>query len=223
MKNYKNIVMLAVGICMVSFSFISLSACNTKQKNEILALTEKVEQIEKEVTFLKASLTEKEKENASLRAEIDSLNTVIAQKDEALKLAKSPAPSAPPKDIDYSKVRKTEVVINFGFDRTDITPEAKVELAKVVDFLQNNKSTLFIQGFADPQGDLDYNITLSLRRAKSARETILKMIGTGQKPCDIVSVGRGIIKSDGNISNKEKRKVIITAVEDCSGRPTPRK
>jgi outer membrane protein OmpA-like peptidoglycan-associated protein len=211
------------GILVVLSLFIltTISGCGLFSNTELRDLKAKVEAIEKEVTVLKAALEAKEKENASLRAEIDSLNTVIAQKDEALRLAKVPVPPAPPKDIDYTKVRKTEVVINFGFDRTDITPEAKLELAKVVDFLQNNKSTLFIQGFADPQGDLDYNIALSLRRAKSARETILKMIGTGQKPCDIVSVGRGIIKSDGNISNKEKRKVIITAVEDCSGRPTP--
>lgn len=213
------------GILVILSLFIlaTVSGCGLFSNSELRELKVKVENLEKDVAVLKAALEEKEKENASLRAEIDSLNTVIAQKDEALRIAKVPPPPAPPKDVDYSKVRKIEVEIFFGFDSTDITPAAEKELAKVVEFLQNNKSTLFVQGFADPQGDLDYNIWLSLQRSKSARDAIIKLIGKGQKPCDIVTVGRGVIKSDGSVPNKEKRKVVITAVEDCSGRSTPRK
>jgi outer membrane protein OmpA-like peptidoglycan-associated protein len=172
---------------------------------------------------LKTALAQKEEENQKLKGEIDSLNlsivkkeqevrTLIAKKDEEIRIAKSTSSSVVATEHKFNKLA---VIGYFGFDKKDISPEFKAELKKIVEFCQKNKSTLFIQGYSDPQGDKDYNIMLSLQRAKNTRDYIITEIGKGQLPCDIVTVGLGTPLKDTTASNKEKRKVLVTAVEDC--------
>jgi outer membrane protein OmpA-like peptidoglycan-associated protein len=227
MKNLRNIGVVSLVIGVLLLSFISISSCTTrKQKNEIADLTEKVEQIEKDMAVLKSALAQKEAENQQLKGEIDSLNTFIVKKeqevralifkkDEEIRIAKSTSPSVA---ATGNKVNKLTVIGYFGFDKKDISPEFKAELKKVAEFSQKYKSILLIQGYADPQGDNNYNIMLSLQRAKNTRETILNFIGSGQIPCDIVTVGLGTPAKAPGTPNKDKRKVIVTVIEDCTGR-----
>jgi len=228
MKNLRNIGIASLVIGALLLSLISISSCSSKQKNEIAALTEKVEQIEKDMVVLKTALAQKEAENQQLKGEIDSLKmviaakdgefrTIIAKKDEEIRIAKVTPPPVVATTTEH-KFNKLTVVGYFGFDKKDISPEFKAELKKVAEFSQKHKSTLFIQGYADPQGDNDYNIMLSLQRAKNTRETILNLIGNGQPPCDIVTVGLGTPTKAPGTPNKDKRKVIVTMVEDCTGR-----
>jgi len=215
MKNLRNIGIVSLVIGAFLLSFISISSCSNKQKNEIAALTQKVEQIEKDMAVLKTALAQKEEENKQLKGEIAALKTVIAKKDEEIRKL---TPSTEALAASRNKVNKLTVIGHFGFDKKDISPEFKAELKKVAEFSQKHKSTLFIQGYADPQGDNDYNIMLTLQRAKNTRETILSLIGNGQPPCDIVTVGLGTPIRDPATPNKEKRKVIVTVIEDCTGR-----
>jgi outer membrane protein OmpA-like peptidoglycan-associated protein len=215
MKHLRNIGIVSLVIGTLLLSLISISSCSSKQKNEIAALTEKVEQIEKDMIILKNTLVQKEAENQQLKGEIDSLKMIIAKKDEEIRKL---TPSTETLATSRNKVNKLTVIGYFGFDKKDISPEFKAELKKVAEFSQKYKSILLIQGYADPQGDNNYNIMLSLQRAKNTRETILNLIGSGQIPCDIVTVGLGTPTKDPGTPNKDKRKVIVTVIEDCTGR-----
>ncbi|MGV3460554.1 MAG: OmpA family protein [Flavobacterium sp.] len=64
--------------------------------------------------------------------------------------------------------------IFFDFDKYDITPQAAVELDKVVYVLQNfPKVIIKIESHTDAHGDDDYNLTLSDNRAKATYGYIL--------------------------------------------------
>ncbi len=56
--------------------------------------------------------------------------------------------------------------VNFAFDSSDLTAEAKSNLDKVVEiFLEFPDTNLMIQGYTDSVGNDDYNLKLSKKRA----------------------------------------------------------
>ncbi|WP_297794825.1 OmpA family protein [uncultured Eudoraea sp.] len=56
--------------------------------------------------------------------------------------------------------------VNFAFDSSDLTPEAKSNLDKVAEIFNEFPDTnLMIQGYTDSVGNDDYNLKLSKRRA----------------------------------------------------------
>jgi outer membrane protein OmpA-like peptidoglycan-associated protein/tetratricopeptide (TPR) repeat protein len=76
--------------------------------------------------------------------------------------------------------------IFFDFDKYDITPQAALELDKVVYVLQNFPNVIIkIESHTDARGDDDYNLTLSNNRAKATYGYILSQ---GIQPSRIESV-----------------------------------
>ncbi len=58
--------------------------------------------------------------------------------------------------------------IYFDFDRAEVTPESDLELQVIADFLSANPDvSLYVVGHTDYQGNLEYNLDLSERRAAS--------------------------------------------------------
>ncbi|MEY4964762.1 MAG: hypothetical protein RL274_345 [Pseudomonadota bacterium] len=56
----------------------------------------------------------------------------------------------------------------FDFDKADIKPESRPPLAEIADYLAKRPVLkAFVVGHTDIQGGLDYNLSLSLRRAQS--------------------------------------------------------
>ncbi len=65
----------------------------------------------------------------------------------------------------------------FAFDKSDLLPEAKLELDKVVERMKKqNPAKLFIEGHTDNVGSEDYNASLSERRAFSVKTYILSKL-----------------------------------------------
>lgn len=81
-------------------------------------------------------------------------------------------------DVPLSKVREgVTMVLNnifFDTDRFDLKPESKVELEKLISFLELNEGlNAEISGHTDNQGSAQHNKTLSENRAKAVRDYLV--------------------------------------------------
>ncbi|REJ83589.1 MAG: hypothetical protein DWQ44_03125 [Bacteroidetes bacterium] len=83
------------------------------------------------------------------------------------------------KDVPLQPVKVGQSVvlknIFFDFDKSDLKPESKIELDKLISFLQKNTSVkIEISGHTDNVGSKTYNQNLSERRAQSVSEFLTK-------------------------------------------------
>ena len=78
------------------------------------------------------------------------------------------------KDVDLAKVLNIKEIY-FDLDKSDIRPDAAVELAKIVEVMRENpKMKIDIRSHTDSRGDDSYNLRLSDRRAKATLEWMVK-------------------------------------------------
>jgi peptidoglycan-associated lipoprotein len=79
--------------------------------------------------------------------------------------------------------------IQFGYDRSDITPESQSILRSKVDALRAEPSIrIRIEGHADERGSIEYNLALGMRRAQAAREFLVGF-GLDASRFDVASHG----------------------------------
>ncbi|MDV3309784.1 MAG: OmpA family protein [Cyclobacteriaceae bacterium] len=93
--------------------------------------------------------------------------------------------------LDRKAVNEKFVLENiyFGFDSTDIKPEAAIELDKLAQLLIDNPEIKIEMGsHTDSVGSFDYNIDLSRRRAES---TVRYLINKGISPERLTAKGYG--------------------------------
>ena len=80
--------------------------------------------------------------------------------------------------------------INFDTDKTDIKPESADSIAEIAKAIMGGKGTYLIVGHTDNQGDLNYNQTLSLKRATAVTAALT---GEYKIPADrVIPVGVGM-------------------------------
>jgi len=78
------------------------------------------------------------------------------------------------KDVDLAKVLNIKEIY-FDFDKSDIRPDAAVELAKIVEVMRENpKMKIDIRSHTDSRASDEYNLRLSERRAKATLEWMVK-------------------------------------------------
>lgn len=66
--------------------------------------------------------------------------------------------------------------IHFEFDRSDLSAEARETLKKIADLMQTYPSwTLDISGHCDERGTIEYNLALGERRARSAKNYLVRL------------------------------------------------
>jgi hypothetical protein len=78
----------------------------------------------------------------------------------------------------------------FDTDKADVLPEAESALTQVAKALQQQSKTaaLFVAGHTDSRGSDEYNMALSMRRAKAVAEALL---ARGVGPASVWQVGFG--------------------------------
>ena len=68
--------------------------------------------------------------------------------------------------------------IFFDFDKAELKPESEAQLAEMALFLKTHADTkVFVTGHTDNKGTLDYNLSLSDRRAKAVVTRLLSRYG----------------------------------------------
>jgi len=79
--------------------------------------------------------------------------------------------------------------IHFEFDRYDLTPEAKRILAENAQVLLEHPTwKIQIEGHCDERGSNEYNLALGEKRARSARDYLIKL-GIAPERLSIISYG----------------------------------
>ena len=101
-----------------------------------------------------------------------------------------PSPQGPvPGSLDDFRVSVGERVF-FGYDRYDLSPEARATLEKQAAWLRRYSSVrVLVAGNADERGTREYNLALGARRAASAKDYLVSL-GVSATRLDTVSYGK---------------------------------
>lgn len=120
---------------------------------------------------------------------------VVASPEEPSKVAVAPAKVAPApvaavdqKQQDLDALLKG-LVIHFGFDAADLTPESRGRLDALADALRaNSKAQIRIAGNCDELGTVEYNLALGQKRADAVARYLVTLGVAGHR-VDTVSYG----------------------------------
>ena len=82
-------------------------------------------------------------------------------------------------DLSLVEVKKGKIIqlkdIFFNSDRSELLPRSHVELQKLLNLLRQNPTMqIEISGHTDNVGDAEHNLSLSLRRAKSVVDYLVR-------------------------------------------------
>lgn len=116
------------------------------------------------------------------------------------------------------KVTMKENMVNFGFDSSNLTADAKANLDKLATVLANNPDTnINIYGYTDSKGTDSYNLSLSDRRA-AAVKSYLSSKGISSMRMNTMGMGEEspIASNNTDAGRAENRRVefAITANAD---------
>jgi outer membrane protein OmpA-like peptidoglycan-associated protein len=103
----------------------------------------------------------------------------------------------------------------FAFNSADLTPEARLSVARVAGFLiALDQRDAIVEGHADNRGAADYNIELSKRRADSIRAGLIEF---GVEEARLVSEGYGsqfpVASNDKAEGREQNRRVEIVILK----------
>lgn len=102
----------------------------------------------------------------------------------------NPRPATPkPADDTAERRARLEERIHFGYDRSDLSTEARQALMRKADILhQMPGATLRIEGHADERGSDEYNLALGSRRAAAAKQFLVAR-GINGSRIEVTSLG----------------------------------
>jgi outer membrane protein OmpA-like peptidoglycan-associated protein len=116
--------------------------------------------------------------------------------------------------------------VHFGFNKDNLTKDAKEELDKMATSVESTKGYLItVEGATDSVGNADYNYALSQRRADSVIQYLasehkipahkIYLIGLGKdKPVDSNKT------REGRAANRRVSVRLMTNTADAGGQPT---
>ncbi len=80
------------------------------------------------------------------------------------------------------------VSINFDYDSSTLTTNARRQLSENAEWIKNNNHTVQIEGHCDSRGSSEYNLALGERRAKAVKNYLVSL-GVDSKRLTIISYG----------------------------------
>jgi len=117
--------------------------------------------------------------------EISAVSPKQAPTEEQISIPEPPPLRQQARPADASELQ----MINFEFDSSEITSEARGILDKNAQWLTENPSVLIqVEGHCDERGSTEYNFNLGQRRANSVRDYL---IGKGVAPEKIHTISYG--------------------------------
>jgi outer membrane protein OmpA-like peptidoglycan-associated protein len=99
------------------------------------------------------------------------------------------------------------VHVQFGFDRADLSDGAQTALLAILKELKANPAlTVELEGYTDPTGPHDYNVTLSQRRVEAVRRYLIEQ---GAEMPRVHSVGLGPLNAATGEELAKQRRVTV--------------
>lgn len=92
-------------------------------------------------------------------------------------------PASEPTPVDHALV-----IVEFGFDSTELSVEARDTLTELATSLTDTPQTVYISGYADNRGEPEYNLLLSHKRANAVAA---HLASNGIDPQRLTVDGRG--------------------------------
>ena len=115
-------------------------------------------------------------------------------------------------DMTRFEQRASEAIL-FGFDKADLTPESKQQLAGLI--TQAGSRTRYIvevRGFTDTTGSADYNLRLSQRRADAVVRELNSTLNVPLRAIHQLGLGQDAPTADNKTADgrKQNRRVEVT-------------
>jgi peptidoglycan-associated lipoprotein len=169
---------------------LTATGCATKKyvRQETQAVHTRVDEVEASVEQAQTRMDQQDvKVSEVSRTAQDALQRAI----EAGKLAEG--------KLLYETVL-TDDKVKFGFDRAELSPEARAALDQFATQLKDQNKSVYveIQGHTDSVGDEQYNEELGLSRAEAVRRYLNQQHGFPLHRINVISYGETAAVSDNN-------------------------
>lgn len=99
--------------------------------------------------------------------------------------------------------------VHFGYDRSDLSPEARDILVQNAKFMNENKNISFqLEGHCDSRGSTEYNLTLGERRGNEVKSHLVGL-GVAESRLSVLSYGeeKPISTGDSESDHARNRRV----------------
>ena len=193
--------LLASG-CVASRKFVRTEVGASEERNR-----ERIEAAESQIEHTQTELAEHE---AASEVQMGELSATAR---EALERAIAAGKLAEGKFL-YEKVLSDDNV-RFGFDRTDLTAEAKAELDQFGKELRTRNENVYveIQGHTDATGSEEYNLKLGERRAESVRRYLNNGQGVPLHRMAVISYGESApVAGNGTRADRARNRRVVLVV-----------
>lgn len=115
-------------------------------------------------------------------------------------------------EVDYNSPDLDWTPIFFDFDRSELSDDAKRDLADRAEILKNYPNlSVLLEGHADSRGTEEYNLALGERRAQAVKRYFLQL-GVSESRLKTMSYGemRPLVPSDSESAWSRNRRVSFT-------------
>ncbi len=215
----------ALRVAVVPAVLMLASGCATKDfvrelvgKSEA-ELDQRVGKVGERVVAVEGRLGEESQRVTKVEGRLGGVETKVGEVGEQAKQAQTKADTAFNRadEVDsrlsrlWTNRHKRQLVetvhVQFAFDKADLTDGAQTALLTILKEMKANPAlTLDLEGYTDPTGPRDYNVTLSQRRVEAVRRYLVEQ---GAEMPRVNSVGLGPITGAKGEEVARQRRVTI--------------
>ena len=215
----------ALRVAVVPAVLMLASGCATKGfvrelvgKSEA-ELDQRVGKVGERVVAVEGRLGEESQRVTKVEGRLGGVETKVGEVGEQAKQAQTKADTAFNRadEVDsrlsrlWTNRHKRQLVetvhVQFAFDKADLTDGAQTALLTILKEMKANPAlTLDLEGYTDPTGPRDYNVTLSQRRVEAVRRYLVEQ---GAEMPRVNSVGLGPITGAKGEEVARQRRVTI--------------
>lgn len=175
-------------------------------------------QEEAQAARLASELSSAEADAAKRLAEAQAAEANLAKRETELALAAADSLRIQLESMTSKRDARGEVMTlsgdAFGSGQSNLRPEARANLGRIVEFLQRNSGPVQIEGHTDNRGSANLNQVLSQKRAEAVRQALIEDGIDGSR---MSAVGRGMdqpVADNGSAEGRSRNRrveIIVSA------------
>ena len=195
-------------------ALVGTTGCATKKyvKQETGAVNTRVDEVQGQVEEAQTRLN---KHDQTLAAHEQQMGQISQTAQDALRRAQEAGKLAEGKFL-YETVL-TDDKVKFGFDTSDLSPEAKSALDDFASKLKQENKNVYveIQGHTDSVGSAKYNEELGLLRAESVRRYLNQNQSFPLHRINVISYGKTVPIADNKTreGRAQNRRVVLVVLD----------